>query len=49
MEADLEKKEEAKGFWSKFYNFLIYGGFMVILVAGVAIMFLVTWLTGKKF
>jgi ABC-type proline/glycine betaine transport system permease subunit len=34
-----EKKKKKSGFWSKFYTFLIMGGFLIILVVlvGVAI------------
>ncbi len=41
MEAT-ETKEAKRGFWTKFYNFLAMGGFLVILVAVVAIIFVVS-------
>jgi len=34
-----------KGFWSAFMNFLAMGGFLVILVLGVVIVILVSYLT----
>jgi hypothetical protein len=34
--------KEKKGFWSAFVNFLAYGGFLVILVAGVVIAIVVS-------
>jgi hypothetical protein len=39
MEA-VEQKERKRGFWSKFYNFLAMGGFLLVLVfiVGIAIL-----------
>jgi len=39
MEAANEKKVQ-RGFWGKFFNFLAYGGFLLILIliAGIAIL-----------
>jgi hypothetical protein len=44
MEA-VEQKEKKRSFWSKFYNFLACGGFMLILVFIVGIVILVSVLT----
>jgi hypothetical protein len=44
MEAVGEKKEQ-RSFWSKFYNFIAYGGFLLILVFIVGIVVLVSILT----
>ena len=35
---------EKKGFWTKFMNFLAYGGFLVILVGVAAIVIFISWL-----
>jgi len=39
MEA-VDQKKEQRGFWSKFYNFLAMGGFLLVLVfiVGIAIL-----------
>jgi hypothetical protein len=44
MEAVDEKKGQ-RSFWSKFYNFLAYGGFFLVLVFIVGIVILVSLLT----
>jgi hypothetical protein len=44
MEA-VEQKEKKRGFWSKFYNFLAYGGFLLVLVFIVGIVIVVSILT----
>jgi hypothetical protein len=44
MEAAEEKKEQ-RGFWSKFFNFLAYGGFLLVLVFVVGIVVLISVLT----
>ena len=36
QEASAEKEKTKKGFWSKFMNFLMYGGFLVVIAAGLA-------------
>lgn len=41
MEA-VEQKEVKRGFWNKFYNFLAYGGFLLVLVFIVGIVILVS-------
>jgi len=41
MEA-AEPKETKRGFWSKFYNFLAMGGFLLVLVAIVGIVILIS-------
>jgi hypothetical protein len=46
MEA-AESKETKRGFWSKFYTFLSMGGFMLVLIAIVAIWFAISILTGS--
>jgi hypothetical protein len=38
----VEQKETKRGFWSKFYNFLAYGGFLLVLVVIVGIAVLVS-------
>jgi hypothetical protein len=38
----VEQKETKHGFWSKFYNFLAYGGFLLVLVFIVGIVILVS-------
>jgi hypothetical protein len=39
----VEKGEEKKkGFWAKFYNFLAYGGIMIIVVGGLGIFILIS-------
>jgi len=47
MEVVMNEKiaKEKKGFWSAFITFLGMGGFMLILVAGVAIVILISYLT----
>jgi hypothetical protein len=40
-------KEKKKGFWSKFLNFLMMGGFLVILILIVAIAIGISLLTAK--
>src|SRR5512143_2365719 len=45
--AGAEPKEMKGGFWSKFYTFLSMGGFMLVLIAIVAIIFAVSILTAK--
>jgi len=45
--AAAEPKEMKRGFWSKFYTFLTMGGFMLVLIAIVAIIFVVSILTAK--
>ncbi len=45
--AAAEPKEKKRGFWSKFYTFLSMGGFMLILIAIVVIIFAVSILTAK--
>jgi len=42
-----EPKEMKRGFWSKFYTFLTMGGFMLVLIAIVAIIFVVSILNAK--
>ena len=44
MENAKQEKGEGKkkGFWQKFVTFLMYGGFLVILIAIVAIMIIVS-------
>ena len=37
--------KEGKGFWSGFITFLAMGGFMLILVAGLAVVILISYLT----
>jgi hypothetical protein len=44
MEA-AEPKERKRGFWNKFYNFLAMGGFMLVIIAIVAIYFAISILT----
>jgi hypothetical protein len=44
MEA-VEQKEKKHGFWNKFYNFLAYGGFLLILLFIVGVVVLVSILT----
>ena len=44
MKVDTEP-ERKKGFWSAFYNFLAMGGFLVVLVAIVAIVIAISVLT----
>jgi hypothetical protein len=44
MEAAEEKKGK-RSFWSKFYNFLAMGGFLLVLVFIVGIVVLVSILT----
>ena len=34
--ATIEKETPKKGFLSKFMNFLMYGGFLVVIVVGLA-------------
>jgi hypothetical protein len=41
MEA-AEPKEKKRGFWNKFYNFLAMGGFLLVLVAIVAIVVIIS-------
>jgi len=41
MEA-VEQKETKRGFWSKFYNFLAMGGFLLVLVFIVGIVILIS-------
>jgi hypothetical protein len=41
MEA-VEQKETKRSFWSSFYNFLAYGGFLLVLVFIVGIVVLVS-------
>jgi hypothetical protein len=43
--AKQEKKEGEKGFGAKFMNFLMMGGFIVILIGVVAIVVIVEMLT----
>ena len=45
--AAAEPKEMKGGFWSKFYTFLSMGGFMLVLIAIVVIIFAVSILTAK--
>jgi hypothetical protein len=45
MEAVDEKKGK-RSFWKSFYNFLAYGGFLIVLFAIVGIVLLVSILTG---
>jgi heme/copper-type cytochrome/quinol oxidase subunit 2 len=47
MEAIMNEKaaEEKKGFWSGFITFLSMGGFLVILILGVAIAVFVSYLS----
>jgi len=40
-----EPKKAKRGFWNKFYTFLSMGGFMVVLIAIVAIWFAISILT----
>ena len=47
MEA-AKSKETKGGFWSKFYTFLSMGGFMLVLIAIVAIWFAISILTGSS-
>jgi hypothetical protein len=44
MEAAEEKKGQSS-FWSKFFNFLAYGGFLLVLIFVVGIVVLVSVLT----
>jgi hypothetical protein len=44
MEA-VEEKKGQRSFWSKFYNFLACGGFLLILVFIVGIVVLISVLT----
>lgn len=41
MEA-AEPKEKKRGFWNKFYNFLMMGGFLLVLVAIVGIIIVIS-------
>jgi hypothetical protein len=47
MEVVMNEKitKEKKGFWSGFITFLSMGGFLVILILGVAIVVFVSYLT----
>jgi hypothetical protein len=39
----VEKGEEKKkGLWGKFYNFLAYGGIMIIVIGGLGIFILIS-------
>ena len=40
QETSAGKEETKKGFWSKFMNFLMYGGFLVVIAVGLAIVIL---------
>jgi len=40
LEASAGKEKTKKGFWSKFMNFLMYGGFLVVIAVGLAIVVL---------
>ena len=40
-ESPVKVEEKKKGFGAKFMNFLMYGGFIVILIAAVVIVILV--------
>ena len=42
---DEKTTKEKKGFWNGFITFLSMGGFLVILVLGVAIVVFVSYLT----
>jgi hypothetical protein len=44
MEA-VEEKKGQRSFWGKFYNFLAYGGFLVIMFFVLGIIVLVSILT----
>lgn len=44
-EASSEQEKTKKTWGTKFLNFLMYGGFLVVLVLAVAIMILVSYLT----
>ena len=34
------KETPKKGFWSKFMNFLMYGGFLLVIAVGLAVVIL---------
>ncbi len=36
-----------KGFWAKFVNFLMYGGFLVVLIGVAALVIFFSWLFNK--
>ena len=40
----VEQKETKRGFWSGFFNFLAYGGFMLVIFFIVGIVILVSLL-----
>jgi len=40
QEASVGKEKTKKGFWSKFMNFLMYGGFIVVIAVGLIIVIL---------
>jgi len=40
LEASAGKEKTKKGFWSKFMNFLMYGGFIVVIAVGLIIVIL---------
>jgi len=44
MEEAISKKRK-KNFWRSFYNFLCYGGFMLIIFLGFGIFVLISVLT----
>ena len=41
------EQPKKKGFGEKFMNFLAYGGFLVILIGGGALVILISWLFNK--
>jgi hypothetical protein len=45
MENGQQGEEKKKGFGAKFLNFLMYGGFLIVLVVIVGIMVIVSMLT----
>jgi len=40
QEISAGKEETKKGFWSKFMNFLMYGGFLLVIALGLVIVIL---------
>jgi len=44
MEA-VDLKKEQRGFWNKFYDFLAYGGILLIVLFILGIVFLISILT----
>ena len=45
MEPGIEEKKEKRSWGSKFFNFLMYGGFLLIIfvIAGIIILITVLW------